>query len=66
MVFIYEDLNDLVSVLLNIDKSKLESIVSSDRKIFITLKRKELYCPKCNKRLILNGFFKRDIFYLHR
>ena len=47
--------------MLNTKRSDIESIDSIDSKLFITLKRKEFNCPKCNRRLNLNGYFTRQI-----
>ena len=61
MIFIYDSLNEVLSVLLNVNRSDIERIESSDGKMFITLKKKELYCPSCAKKLILNGYFDRVV-----
>ena len=61
MIFIYDSLNEVISVMLNAKRSDIESIDSIDSKLFITLKRKEFNCPKCNRRLNLNGYFTRQI-----
>lgn len=51
----------MVSVLLNVKRSDVELINCVDNNMYITLKKKDLYCPKCNKRLNLNGYFNREI-----
>jgi len=47
--------------LLNANRSDIERIESSDGNMYITLKRKELLCPKCNRKLTLNGYFTREV-----
>ena len=61
VIFIYDDLNEIVSVLLNVKRSDIELINCVDNNMYITLKKKDLYCPKCNKRLNLNGYFNREV-----
>lgn len=54
-----DPLNDVLSVLLNVERNEIESINSVDNSMFISLKRNELLCPKCNTRMTLNGSFTR-------
>lgn len=46
---------------MNVNRSDIERIESSDGNMYITLKRKELLCPKCNRKLTLNGYFTREV-----
>jgi len=59
--FIYDSIEDVISSLLNVSVSDVERIDSSGSNVYLVLKRKEISCPRCNKRMLLNGFFLREV-----
>lgn len=46
VIFIYDSLNEAVSILLNVNRNDIERIESIDGKMFITLKKKEQLAEK--------------------
>lgn len=59
MIFIYDALNEVVSVLLNVERNEIERIENCDSKMYISLKRKDVNCPVCKRKMILNGSYTR-------
>jgi len=61
VIFIYDSLNEVVAVMLNVNRSDIDRIESSDSNMYVTLKKKDLYCPGCSCKLTLNGYFERMV-----
>jgi len=61
VVFIYDSLNEVIAVMLNVNRSDVEKIDTSDSDMYVTLKKKDLCCPCCSNKLVLNGYFERTV-----
>lgn len=58
------DFEEIISALLNVNSSdidKVDTVNSSQVKLYVSLKRREIICDKCKKPMVLNGTFKRAL-----